>query len=772
MSKKIVILLAVMAALCASAQTAVGDWIIHTSFVGNQVKNVVESHKWVYYLSGANLFRLDKSTQENEALSRMNYMTDMGISQVYYNSDNDYLVVVYTNSNIDVILSDGRVVNMPEIKNAVMTSSKAINDVTFASGVMYVATDFGYVVIDDKKFVIKESHVYRTRLTSVAQLGDMLLVSTPEASYYGDADEYYEQLEAFEPASFYVGSRLWPISDSTFFCMGDSTVWSKMSFDNEGVAKFSSDTIITNRTTVVQKTKGGSLLNVPQLKKCYKTDETGLNLVGTDTDGELCSANPEGDGSFWAAGVNGLHQMVESESYFMPNSLAFECPFWMTYNKYHDLLYVSSPATNYFFDENEGKPTSVNTYDGVTWSDVTPENAPQKGSFNIEFLPGDPDTYLLSTWRQGLLKVHNNEIIQVYDSTNTPMSKRYVIHPITTIDRNGNLWVVQTYETQLNGKSPVMVLPAAKLKQNTSSKSDWVIPQIDGFNTEHTKTATFISTHNSQYDIKIFNSGGYQMPLVIWNSNGDISSRPPQIMTNTLTDQDGQPFTWLHTMCLTEDLNGLVWMGCTEGVICFNPAQAFSADFRVNHIKVPRNDGTGMADYLLNGIQVNDIAVDGANRKWIATQSSGLFLVSADGTEIIKKFNATNSPLASNSIYRVCCNPNSNSVYLTTPDGVYEYFSDSSPAEADYNDIFAYPNPVRPEYLGDVTITGLMDNSLVKIADASGFVIRQLKSTGGMVTWDCCDQYGERVKTGVYMVICSQANGSGKSAVTKIAVIR
>lgn len=783
MSKKIVLLLAVMTALCASAQTAVGDWIIHTSFVGNQVKNVVESHKWVYYLSGANLFRLDKSTQENEALSRMNYMTDMGISQVYYNSDNDYLVVVYTNSNIDVILSDGRVVNMPEIKNAVMTSSKAINDVTFASGVMYVATDFGYVVIDDKKFVIKESHVYRTRLTSVAQLGDMLLVSTPEASYYGDADEYYEQLEAFEPASFYVGSRLWPISDSTFFCMGDSTVWSKVSFDNEGEAKFSSDTIITNRTTVVQKTKGGYLLNVPKLNKCYKTDETGLNLVGTDTDGELCSANPEGDGSFWAAGVNGLHQMG-SESYFMPNALTFGRPFWMTYNKSRDLLYVSTPATNYFF--NDDTPTSVNTYDGVKWEDVTPEgihslglpdDVESQGSFDFEFMPGDPDTYLLSTWRQGLLKIRNNEIIQVYDSTNTPMSmrgkaKRVVCHPITTIDRNGNLWVVQTYETLLHDNPQVMVLPAAKLKQNTCSKSDWAIPQIDGLNIEHTKTAIFISTHNSSNDIKIFSSGGYEMPLVIWNSNGDISSRPPQVMMNSLTDQDGQPFTWVHTLCLTEDLNGLVWMGCSEGVVCFNPGQAFSPNFRVNHIKVPRNDGTGMADYLLNGIQVNDIAVDGANRKWIATQSSGLFLVSADGTEIIKKFNTTNSPLASNSIYRVCCNPNSNSVYLTTPDGVYEYFSDSSPAEADYNDIFAYPNPVRPEYLGDVTITGLMDNSLVKIADASGFVIRQLKSTGGMVTWDCCDQYGERVKTGVYMVICSQANGSGKSAVTKIAVIR
>ena len=120
----------------------------------------------------------------------------------------------------------------------------------------------------------------------------------------------------------------------------------------------------------------------------------------------------------------------------------------------------------------------------------------------------------------------------------------------------------------------------------------------------------------------------------------------------------------------------------------------------------------------------------------------------------------------------MCCNPNSNSVYVTTPAGLYEYFSDSSPAEPTYDNVFAYPNPVRPEYGGSVTIKGLMDNSLVKITDASGNVLAQLKSTGGMVTWDCCDQYGNAVKSGVYLVLCSQASGSGKAAVTKIAVIR
>ena len=760
-----------MMTLCAGAQNAVGDWLIHTSYVGSDVGAVVEGHRWVYYLAGGNLFRLDKETQENEALSRVNDLSDMSISQLYYNTDRDYLVVVYVNSNIDVILSDGSMVYMPEIKNAVMTSGKTINDVTFAPGLMYVATDFGYVVIDDKKFVVKESHNYGEKLTSVAQVGEMLLLSTPTTSYYGLASNYHEQLSSFETATFKEGGRLRPINNSAFFCLTGWTYRYTMAVDGDHQAQFDQMTLLENHTADLQNTVGGFLLNVPNMMQCFTTDESGLNLVSIETEGELCSAHPKGNGTPWAAGVNGLHQL-NSQNYYMPNTLTFGLPFWMTYNKSRDLLYVSSPATNYFFDDNTAAPTSVNTYDGVKWKDVTPEGVHKQGSYYIEFLPGDPDTYLLSTWRQGLLKIQNNEIVQIYDSTNTPMSKRYICHPITSIDRNGNLWVVQTYETFLNHNPTVMVLPAAKLKQNTTSKSDWELPQIDGLNTEHTKTAIFLSTHNSKYDIKIFNDGDYQMPLVIWNSNGEITSRPQQMMASSLIDQDGQPFTWTYTLCLTEDLNGLVWMGCTEGVISFNPALAFSGDFRINHIKVPRNDGTGMADYLLNGIQVNDIAVDGANRKWIATQTSGLFLVSADGTEIIKKFNTTNSPLASNTVYRVCCNPNSNSVFLTTPAGVYEYFSDSSPAEPTYDNVYAYPNPVRPEFTGDVTITGLMDNSLVKIADASGNVIRQMKSTGGMVTWDCCDQYGERVKTGVYLVLCSQANGSGEAVVTKIAVIR
>ncbi len=764
--KKIFLLLALLMHLTVVADNAVGNWYYHSSFVGDQISNVIETNRFVYYQSGSSLFRLDKETEENESLSVINDLSDMGISEIFYNSYKDYLVVVYSNSNIDIIRGNGSVVNMPEIKDAVLTAGKTVNDVTFADGLIYLATDFGYVVIDDNKLVVKESHLYGEKLTSVAQMGDLLLLCSADNFYYGDAADYHDQLSSFSIGSFKKNCRLRPISDNTLFCFTSRVYFGTMTVGNDGNPKFVADEIISGRTTEAQRTRGGYLINVPSEKRFYKTDLDGKNLVATETGGEMCSCNPNGEGMLWAVGPNGLH-LYGADNYYKPNALSFAVPFWMTYNKSQDKLYVTPPSANGFFTTTT--PTAVATYDGSWWNDVTPDGAPVNGCYWIDFLPGEENTYFLGTWRDGLLKVVDNEIVCHYDSTNSALKKQYAMHPITTIDRYGNLWVAQPLE---NKDNMVMVLPADKAKTNTTSKGDWVYVQIDGISSNHTQQARFLSTRNSNYDIKIFADGGFERPVFFWNTGGELTSHPQQMQYKQLIDQDGQPYGWTNIMCLTEDLNGVVWMGCTEGVISFNPAQAFSDDFRVNHIKVPRNDGTNMADYLLDGIQVNDVAVDGANRKWIATQSSGLFLVSADGTEIINRFNMTNSPLASNTVYRVCCSPNSNSVYLTTPAGLYEYFSDSSPAATSYDDIYAYPNPVRPEFTGDVTIVGLMDGSLVKIADAGGNVIRQLKSTGGMVTWDCCDQYGEPAKTGVYMVLCSRSGGGSEAVVTKIAVIR
>ena len=776
MTKKLILpLLMMLVSLTGLAQYGVGDWRLHVPFEGNKVSNVYETRRCVYYLAGNSLFRLDKETNENESLSVMNDLSDMMVTSIYYNNRKDYLVVVYSNSNLDVIQSDGSVVNMPEIKDAVFTTSKKINDVTFAAGLIYLATDFGYVVVDDTKFVVKESYLFGDPLVSVAQVGDMLLLSSPDHFYYGEADEYHEQLSTYAEAPFGkndLGGRIKPIDETTFFYIPGWSFHYRMTVNGDGTATFAKHTILEFTSLTPQATVDGFLLNAPSRGQCYKTGPDGYTAeLIDDVQGEICSSNPDGQGDLWGAGSRGLH-VVNSENYYLPNALSISTPFWMTYNKDKDLLYVTPPGTNGFFTDTT---TAVNTFDGIRWADVTPAGAPSGGCFWIEFLPDDPNTYFLGTYNKGLLKVVNNELVFTYDNTNSALLKRGtnypVMHPVTSIDRYGNLWVAQPYE---NKEDFVMVLPAAKAKLNETTADDWVKVEMRGLYADngHTQRCRFLSTRHSNYDIKIFTDGDKLRPVFFLNSNGSTSGNPQVVSKKELTDQDGQTFTWTNVMCFEEDLNGIVWMGCTEGVVNFNPGNAFSDDFRINRIKVPRNDGTGMADYLLDGIQVNDIAVDGANRKWIATQTSGLFLVSADGSQVISRFNQTNSPLASNTVYQVCCNPNSNSVYLTTPAGLYEYFSDSSPAEPNYDNIYAYPNPVRPDFLGDVTIMGLMDNSLIKIADASGNVIRQIKSTGGMATWDCCDQNGERAKTGIYFVLCSRANGSGEAVVTKIAVIR
>jgi hypothetical protein len=176
---------------------------------------------------------------------------------------------------------------------------------------------------------------------------------------------------------------------------------------------------------------------------------------------------------------------------------------------------------------------------------------------------------------------------------------------------------------------------------------------------------------------------------------------------------------------------------------------------------------------LLDTEKINCMCVDASNRKWIATQMSGVYLVSEDGDEILEHFTTDNSYLPSDAVASVFCDPLSNIVYFGTSVGIASYNGTASPAKDNYDDVYAYPNPVRPDYSGWITVTGLMEDSLVKIADAAGNVFYQGRSEGGMVTWDGCNAAGDRVKTGVYYVFASHSgDDSQMGVVTKILVVR
>ena len=170
---------------------------------------------------------------------------------------------------------------------------------------------------------------------------------------------------------------------------------------------------------------------------------------------------------------------------------------------------------------------------------------------------------------------------------------------------------------------------------------------------------------------------------------------------------------------------------------------------------------------------INAIAVDGANRKWIGTANNGIYLLSADGLETFHHFTEENSPLLSNSIESIAIHPRTGEVFIGTSKGLVSYQSDATEAASSFeeNSVHAYPNPVRPDYGGVITVTGLVYDSDVKIVDAAGHLIHQGTSLGGQFTWDGRNRQGKRVSTGIYMVLAADRNGK-EGVVTKIAFVR
>ena len=157
--------------------------------------------------------------------------------------------------------------------------------------------------------------------------------------------------------------------------------------------------------------------------------------------------------------------------------------------------------------------------------------------------------------------------------------------------------------------------------------------------------------------------------------------------------------------------------------------------------------------------KITSIVVDGANRKWIGTANAGVFLLSEDGLETIEHFTVENSPLLSNTILSIAILETTGEVFIGTGEGLMSYMSDALPTEDDFTSIYAYPNPVHPNYKGEVVIKGLMTDTQVRILDASGNLVKVLTGLGGEVIWDITNTAGERVASGIYTAICNTADG-------------
>ncbi len=767
-----------------SAQIAVGEWEVYSS-TGDPVK-VVDTPERVYYVSGKDLFCYDKETEELESYNKNNILNDVNIKNIYYNYDKKYLVIVYVNSNIDILRDNGVIYNISDLKNAIMMDSKTINDVKFYKDRIFLSTDFGIVLLNDEKYEISESYNYEQKINFVTASEKYWYLISGNGLFYIDAKSTKHDL------SKWIQLDTKDTYYDIFNLRDEYLIYSKAGTLN--YYSINGDAITKNGSLSI-----GARNIVPYYDKFIARgqyyyisfmDIVDGNLQREDHNYqnksehlvEVYSASYETDKSIWSLSKYGLcHFKMENgevimlKEPFLPNASNVSKPWNLVI---HDnKLYVSNSGPRRGSEEQKEK-TWISVLDEQgDWSlfDVgtvplvnEKHDAQLYSTYNLAFDPNEENTFYVGSWFEGIYKIKDGEVVGHYTHLNSPVTQDWTIAvPQIRFDKKGNLWATPRTGTV------VYMLPKEKLSIGSDKIqiSDWYrfdYPDI----TENKYAKLLLAKHNS---LKWIVNGNWGGSIFVFDDKGTYNTIADDRTRNfpTFIDQDNKTFNPNYYTCIAEDQDGRIWIGSSSGpIVLTNPSNVFSDNFRCTRIKIPRNDGTDNADYLLQNIEVTDIFVDGANRKWMGTKESGLYIVSADGTEILNHFTTDNCQLPSNQITEVVVDPITGVAYVGTVEGLAAYRSDAVQSSRDYSNVYAFPNPVRPDYEGWISVTGLMENSLVKITDTAGNLFFQGYSNGGQISWDGRDRNGNRVKTGVYLVFASTTDGSKQEGVvTKIMVV-
>lgn len=813
MHRTIISFLLVAVALCSQAvNKPVGQWDVHAAFAPPAQK-VIETLNEVYYTSGGMLFSYNPQTDESRSYNVGNKLTDSGISNIFYNFDENYLLICYESGNLDFLYDDGRLVNMSDIKDSSITPPLTVTDVAFGPGRLWVGTEFGLVEINTERHEVIQSGIFGKKVNGVTTMGDRLVIHCDDSLRYVNRGAMINTLSRFTPMLRYTTPQeLAGIDENRLISrrndQNDYLTMIQFDFDKNVQTLWHRVASPHQSYSHLNYSPEGDMFYVAD-NKLYTIDENLREKLLSPLSEEMASmviGTCRGAASVWSLSREGLaRHLFDGEGgvtmlmdRYMPEQLSVGRVYYFYPSADKKSLYLMTlGSTAYKFgmyttverngrsnienaaviDLASGTPRDLTLFPVETR--VNKNNPALKGYATAHTAlapdPDDPDTYYLSTATDGVFKVSGGKLVGRYDETNTPLVvfDNRVITYGASIDRAGNLWIGCFHNNYAN--PPVIILPADKRKLDPADvkPSDWIQPDFASIDYWGGQDVTFL--HCSKGGITFIIDSEPGNKLVAYDTRGTLNNFDDDrfVLWETFTDQDGLEFSPSRSVSMVEDLNGQVWLGTSEGVaLIANPAQMLNPSTTISHIKVPRNDGSNLADYLLGTDVVNSISVDAANRKWLATDASGLYMVSPSGNEILQSFTVDNSPLPSNRVNAVYCDPQSSTVYIGTRHGLFTYSSDATPAREDYSDIYAYPNPVRPEYQGDIYVRGLMANSLVKITDSAGGLIHQGRSEGGLFVWDGRNSAGERVPSGIYYVFASQnASGSTSGAVAKIMIV-
>lgn len=748
------------------AGVSVGSWRDHLPY--NSGVYITEANDRIYCATrGGALFYYDLSnnTYNENRISKANMLNDLGISAIKYSATYQTLIIAYNNANIDLLFGNKTVINISDIKNKQLYGNKSINDILLVNQYAYLSTAFGVVVLDLEKKELKEQYYFEENAKQIY----VYKVITDGSTLYAATDKgiYSAPLNGSNLMDF---SNWQPITNIPFSTMAFSSI---CFFNGKLYAAYSNpsgiDRLYVNNGGSWTEINASRYTKIYHLEPAYNymvvTDAMILDVYNseeeiiqslTDTYDRFVHAVIDKNLTVWIAeyymGLVRLFLNGETERY-TPNSPAGS--FVADISSAGEDVWVAGGSKEIVY--NYGLGDGVFSLINDRWT-----NFPDiRNIFTIKASPNDPGRVFAGSIGKGLLEFKNNNFVRLYNQTNGSirsimnLGDEFVRVLGMDFDPDDNLWF-----TVSQTKDPLYVLDTEGTIHNIAFNTNIFSSEERVFdvlvtNSRH-KWIIGTRAYNGLY---AFDDAG------TWNISTDDRQKYFEI-ENQDYKKLGAPLS------IAKDLEGNIWVGTAEGpVVYYSPDAVFDTEPFLGHqIILSRNDQTGLADYMLGTEAIMSIAVDGSNRKWFGTASSGAYLMSADGTKEILHFTADNSPLLSNYVLAINVNPSSGEVFFGTDKGIISYRGDASIANDDFTNVYVFPNPVRENYRGVITITGLVMNTIVKITDISGNLLYETKSNGGQATWNGKNFSGRRPQTGVYLVFLSNKDGS-KTHITKLLFI-
>ncbi len=741
----------------------IGEWQSYLSH--NRGVQSVKRDNFIYTITGGGMIEYDEISSETRTFSTIEGLSGITPTTIYYEESSDLIFLGYPDGMINYFSDPEEIRFISDIERNDFYTQKQINQFVSSGDRLFIATDFGMVIYNLQSLLPELTvtqlgdNPSRTKVSSIGVYsGNIWALLEGRGIYSAPADfptlsdpivwigeDGIDGLPAtLEVLEIGANSRnIYARADTAIF-KKENGMWSEATeftglFANLEVQETGVAASFANRTLVY--VHNGPTYNIFIDGSVNHTLITGEVIYIADRffglkryeNGESVSITPGGPSNnncFRVAANNG-------EIYVAPGG--------------HDEAFgpTFDGSGVYFYSREKGWVVSNRLNGGL------PRSRANFGYARVFYDPNNRETWL-GSWGRGISRFLDGEFVDFFDCENSGVSTIDGDCDTTALgnsrvsglqkDTQGNLWVTMSL-----AQEPLLVM---------TTDGEWHQVPSNRF----TGGLNFIDLIIDDYGGKwILNRGN---GIVVYNDNGTPENfnddRPPVYLKSGI-NQGALPSN--DVFSIAKDLDGFIWVGTRQGVFVFYDPFSISQGQIV--------DGACPAinlQCLLKDETINAIAVDGGNRKWMAT-TNGVFLVSEDGDEVIQQFTTENSPLLSNRVNDVSVDPTTGEVFFATSLGLVSYRGDATAGANPCEEVLVFPNPVFTDFDGLITIQGAGRESKVRITTVSGMLVRELDSEGGTATWDGLDVYGKKVHSGIYLAL--MANRDGENAcIGKFAVIQ